>query len=214
MQQTLKKGILIAIEGIDGSGKSTLANSIALSLSEKVPTLLTKEPGATELGKKLRSLLQEQTIPLTPKAEYLLFAADRAHHFATFVIPALNEKKLVLSDRMADSSLVYQGYGRGLDLNMLTTINAWAMDNYAPHLVLYVRIDPKIARERLIARGKLSAFEQEQESFTHTLVRGFDTIFKNRTNVILLDGNQTPQAVAAKALEEIITWINRNALFV
>ena len=89
----LKTGILIAIEGIDGSGKSTLAKKLqAQFVQNAVPTILTKEPGGTELGKQLRAILQEQTTPLTPVAEFLLFAADRAQHMATLIKPALDEK--------------------------------------------------------------------------------------------------------------------------
>src|SRR5438067_1616217 len=110
------QGMLITIEGIDGSGKSTLAKNLYQHLiANDVDALLTREPGATPLGKALRTILQEKNVAVCDQAEYLLFAADRAQHFKDTIIPALAKGTVVISDRMADSSLVYQGYGRGLN---------------------------------------------------------------------------------------------------
>src|SRR5260221_10572571 len=145
----LRKGILIAIEGIDGSGKSTLAHNVSIALSEQgFDTTLTKEPGASELGKEIRKLIQTQIIPLTPKAEYLLFAADRAQHFAELIIPSLEQKKLIISDRMSDSSLTYQGFGNGLDLEMIKTINNWTMSAIIPDITIFVRVPVELALDR------------------------------------------------------------------
>ena len=175
----LRRGILIAIEGIDGSGKTTLAHDLTTSLSEQhFSVVLTKEPGGSQVGKVLREILQAQQMPLTPKAEYLLFAADRAQHFEEVIIPALQNNSMVISDRLADSSVVYQGYGRGLDINMIKTVNHWAMNAIEPDLVFYLRISPEKARERLHKRKEtLTAFEQEQATFggvSQLLPRQFD----------------------------------------
>ena len=115
--QQLKHGILIAVEGIDGSGKSSFAKNLTeFFTSHDIATCLTKQPGGTPLGKQLRHILQTQSVPLCSKAEYLLFAADRAQHMHEVIAPALQEKKIVISDRLADSSIIYQGYGRGLEI--------------------------------------------------------------------------------------------------
>lgn len=210
----LKHGILIALEGIDGSGKSTLARNLHDALSnQELPILLTKEPGATPLGQQLRTILQTQTIAVGSLAEYLLFAADRAQHFHELVIPALQSKKLVLSDRMADSSLVYQGYGRGLDKQMIQSVNTWAMHNKQPDLTLYVRVDLATAQKRLIARKKeLTAFEKERTNFMQRLVDGFEKLYKNRDDVIILDGTQTPESVAKQAMEAVNQWLAEKRL--
>src|ERR1700730_16197149 len=132
----MNKGMLIVIEGIDGAGKSTLAKSLADILTTQGNTvLLTKEPGGSQLGKQLRTILQNQPIPITPIAEYLLFAADRAQHIEQVVKPALERGAIVISDRMGDSSLAYQGYGRGIDKNNIRTVNQWAMQGLTPDLV-------------------------------------------------------------------------------
>src|SRR3972149_5899470 len=123
--------MLITLEGIDGSGKSTLAKKMADTLHNVV---LTKEPGGSALGKKLREILQMQPVPITPIAEFLLFAADRAQHFDEVVIPALEQNKIVISDRMADSSLVYQGYGRGINMENIKLVNKWVMQDITPDI--------------------------------------------------------------------------------
>jgi dTMP kinase len=210
----LAKGILIALEGIDGSGKSTLAQSLESSLTQ-FPIIITKEPGATPLGKQLREILQAQEVPVHSKAEYLLFAADRAQHFAQTIIPYLNKKHLIISDRMSDSSLVYQGFGRGLDHTMLATINNWAMDKYKPDLTLYLKIDPILALHRIQKRrAQLTVFEKERMDFTQKLLEGFETLYKDRNDVIQLDAQQTIEHITQQATIAIITWIQDQQLIV
>lgn len=209
----LTRGILISIEGIDGSGKSTLARLLAHESSLMAPTLLTKEPGDSPLGQQIRALVQEKKVPICSKSEYLLFAADRAQHFEQVVIPALNNNMLVISDRMADSSLAYQGFGRGLDRDMIQTINHWAMNDIAPDITIYVHISPEIAFERIIKRQeKLTAFEQEKKDFMQRVVHGFETIFKSRDNVWYVSGNQSPEAVLRESLELLTNWLATQGL--
>lgn len=143
-------------------------------------------------------------MPITAKAEYLLFAADRAQHFHDVVLPSLEQHKLVISDRMADSSLVYQGIGRGLGIQEISYSNAWAMNNRMPDIVFFVHVNPDIAHQRLIARNQeLTSFEQEDMSFFEKLVDGFKTIFKDRSNVIELDGTCSPEELAKKVTQKI-----------
>ncbi len=208
----LTSGILIAIEGIDGSGKSTLAKNIAHALEKKqFPILLTKEPGATQLGKKIRAIVQQQDVPVCAKAEYLLFAADRAQHFAQIVIPALKNNMLVLSDRMSDSSIVYQGYGRGLDINFIKMVNEWAMNGFLPNVTIFVQTPFEVALKRLQARKQLTTFEKETD-FMKKLEQGFNDLFANREDVIILDGNQTPEQLTKQAIQKIEQWSNNNIL--
>lgn len=205
-QKTLKQGILVAIEGIDGSGKTTLAQSLHSMLKkEGFDTVLTKEPGDTALGKQIREIVQTQTMPINPKAEFLLFAADRAQHFSELIIPALEHKKLIISDRLADSSLAYQGYGRGLDLETLKTVNQWAMQDTTPDMTIFIRVPVKTALERCKKRASLSAFEQEK--FLEKAAQGFETLYKNydHNKVIIVDGTLTPEQIARQVC---------NALFI
>jgi dTMP kinase len=212
--QRLNRGILITIEGIDGSGKSTLVSNVHTHLKEQnFPVIVTKEPGGSTLGKELRTILQTQTKPLSAKAEYLLFAADRAEHFHDIVSPHLQQKTIVISDRSSDSSLVYQGYGRGLDIRMIDQINSWAKNGLSPDLIFYINISPELAQQRLTLRNeKLTRFEQEGFAFTKRLIHGFNEIFKNRTNVVTLDGNESPEILTQQTTDYIRSWIEKNHL--
>lgn len=211
---TLKKGILIAIEGIDGSGKSSLAKNIYESLlNQKYEVLLTKEPGGTQLGQQLRQLVQEKKMPICAKAEFMLFATDRAQHFHELIGPELSKKKIIISDRMADSSLVYQGYGRGLDKTMIETINTWVMNNIKPDITIYVKVSANIAVQRILARNvELTSFEKEKHEFIDKLVYGFNKLYKNRNDVIIIDGNQSMEQVTHQATMALITWITQQKL--
>lgn len=209
MKEAMKNqshGLLITLEGIDGSGKSTLAQTLADALMQRnIPVQLTREPGGSELGKHLRSMLQERSVALCPKAEFLLFAADRAQHFHDVIIPSLAKGMVVISDRMADSSLVYQGFGRGLELPFIETVNAWAMNGIKPNLTLYLKISPAQARERLALRSPhLTAFEKDVDDLRERLVHGFETIFATRDNVITLDALQSVEDLTHQAVDALV----------
>ncbi len=212
--QQLNRGVLIAIEGIDGSGKSTLTSNVYTHLKEQnFPVIITKEPGGSALGKQLREILQTQTRPLSAKAEYLLFAADRAEHFQKVISPHLQQHNIIISDRSSDSSLVYQGYGRGLEVDMIDQVNGWAKNGLCPDLTFYINVSPECAQKRLTLRNeKLTVFEQEDLAFTKRLIHGFSEVFKNRKNVILLDGNDSPEMLKKQTLDYILSWIDKNHL--
>jgi dTMP kinase len=178
----LKRGFLIAIEGIDGSGKSTLARHLYDALQNKYTYVkLTKEPGDTEVGKKIREIVQTQTTPLDPKTEFLLFAADRAEHFSKMIEPLLKENCIIISDRLADSSLAYQGYGRDLDKNMIKLINQWAMGSRQPDLTIFVKVPVEIALKRIQKRNEaVSVFEKGP--FLQAVANGFETIYEHYQN--------------------------------
>lgn len=207
----LKKGLLIAIEGIDGSGKSSLAKQLVTELqSKQYPVLLTKEPGGTVLGQKLRSILQYREFSVSYLAEFLLFAADRAQHFQEIIIPNLNDSKLIISDRLSDSSLAYQGYGRGLDKNMIKEINTWVMQGIKPDLTLYLKIPAELAAARTAERHKRpTSFEKENIEFFQKLVTGFDEIYKDRKDVIIIDGNKSLEEVTQHTTTAVLSWISQ-----
>lgn len=199
------KGPLITLEGIDGSGKSTLAQKLYDYLRNKnYSVLLTKEPGATKLGATIRTLVNTKEPSIASKAELLLFAADRAQHFHEIVIPALNNKSIVISDRMADSSVAYQGFGRGLDKNFICCLNKHIMENYIPDLTFYLRLDYHTAYTRIQARkDALTSFDQEKYSFFNRVIDGFETIFADKSHVVILDGTQTQEEVFNTAVNYI-----------
>ncbi len=138
-------GRLLALEGIDGCGKSTQARAVAAQLGAR----LTHEPGATALGAALRQLLLAPGAPpISLRAEALLMAADRAEHVALVVTPALSGGEWVVSDRFSGSTLAYQGYGRGLDIEELGRLVAWATAGLVPDLSILVDVPVEVAQAR------------------------------------------------------------------
>lgn len=211
----LTRGILIAVEGFEGSGKSTLARSLGLLLSQQqLPVNLTKEPGGTPLGIIIRKIVQEQTTKICPLSEFLLFAADRAQHMQELIGPLLEQKYIVISDRLSDSSVAYQGYGRGLDISMIQQVNSWALQARVPDLTIYLKIDAKTALDRVKERNMpLTAFEQEKQDFFERVIRGFDQLYKDRNDVMIVDATQQPEEVSKKVYHYIITWLTTQKLF-
>ena len=201
-------GKLIAIEGVDGCGKTTLQiKLVTLFMRDKIEVIATKEPGGTAIGDKIRNVLSELGESATPETEFLLFAASRAQHFSEVVIPALKKNKIVISDRMADSSVAYQGHGRGGNINMINSVNNWATQNRKPDIVFHIYLDTETAINRMVGRGKSTIFEERYKKFIPKVIEGFDAIFKNRENVIVLDGTKTPEELAQEAYTQIKTCL-------
>lgn len=193
----LHTGILCAFEGIDGSGKSTVSRKLAVRLeAEGYEVVLTKEPGATAFGKQIRELVHTSAGILAPEAEFLLFAADRAHHIRTVIKPALEQKKIILCDRMVDSSRAYQGYGRGVSLPMIETISSWVMQGVVPAHTFYLSISYEQAFERIHKRNEaLTAYEQEKKDFYVRILNGYDAIYASRTDVTRVNAQENEETV-------------------
>jgi dTMP kinase len=195
------KGFFISIEGVDGSGKSTLINKLEQALTEiSRNVLITKEPGGSMLGEMLRNILQKSPEKLDGKAEFLLFAADRAQHFARVIIPALQKGTFIISDRGADSSLAYQGYGHNVNLSIIKLINSWIMQNTVPSITFYLRVDVETATQRLLAnREELTTFEKEKIDFWKRVINGYEEIFAKRPNAIVLEALHDPDVLFTQA---------------
>jgi len=151
----MMRGKLITFEGIDGCGKSTQMRSLGQYLTERgVAVVSTREPGGTELGRKVRSaLLDGGAGSVEPLAELLLYAADRAQHVRRVILPALSLGKVVLSDRFYDATTVYQGYARGFDLELVNQLNELATGGLKPDLTLLFDLDVETGLKRTMRRG-------------------------------------------------------------
>jgi len=151
----MRRGKLITFEGIDGCGKSTQMRLLGQYLTERgVAVVSTREPGGTELGRKVRSaLLDGGAGSVEPLAELLLYAADRAQHVRRVILPALEEGKVVLSDRFYDATTVYQGYARGFDLELVNQLNELATGGLKPDLTLLFDLDVETGLKRTMRRG-------------------------------------------------------------
>lgn len=168
-------GLFITLEGGDGSGKSTQSRALATWLRDAGRTVVeTREPGGTDLGVELREIILHRRGYMAPRAEALLYAADRAHHIATLVRPALERGEVVLQDRYIDSSVAYQGAGRVLDPSEVRELSLWATEGLVPHLTVLLDLDPELGRERLDAsRTRYDRLEAEQAEFHERVRQGY-----------------------------------------
>jgi len=145
-----EKGLFITFEGADGCGKTTQQKLAAKYLEEKgFKVVLTREPGATNLGKQLREILLHYDGEVSDRAESFLFLADRAQHIDMLVNPAVEDGKIVLCDRHIDSTVAYQGYGRGIDIERLKLLNNIATNGKKPDLTIVFDVDVKTSQSRL-----------------------------------------------------------------
>ncbi|MEU6886702.1 dTMP kinase [Streptomyces viridosporus] len=195
-QTPAASGFFIALEGGDGAGKSTQAEALAEWIRSKGhEVVLTREPGATPVGKRLRSILLDvSSAGLSHRAEALLYAADRAEHIDTVVRPALERGAVVISDRYIDSSVAYQGAGRDLSPTEIARINRWATDGLVPHLTVLLDVAPETARERFTEAP--DRLESEPAEFHARVRAGFLTLAAaDPGRYLVVDAGQEPEAV-------------------
>ena len=168
----MTRGIWVTFEGGDGTGKTTQATRLETWLREQQRTVVrTREPGGTEVGVLIREIVLHHRGEVTPRAEALLYAADRAQHVATLVRPALARGDVVIQDRYLDSSVAYQGAGRVLDAEQVRDLSMWATEGALPDLTVLLDLDPAVARRRLDAADKpFDRLEAEKSAF-HERVR-------------------------------------------
>ena len=194
----------IAFEGLEGCGKSTHVIRLAANLNG----VATREPGGTALGATLRATMADTSnTALSPRAEALMMAADRAQHLDEVVSPALAEGRHVVSDRSVYSSLAYQGYGRMLDLGELRQINNWAIGGRWPDLVVFISVPLEVLFERLQKR-ELDRFEREDRTFFERVLIGFQTMASADPERWLIIDGMPPK----NELEPIITRLVRERL--
>nr|WP_243896211.1 dTMP kinase [Actinomyces bowdenii] len=168
-----RPGLFISFEGGDGVGKTTQIAALAEHLeAQGVEHLVTREPGGTGLGAQIRGLLLDGG-HVAPRAEALLYAADRAHHVETLVRPALDRGAVVLTDRYLDSSVAYQGAARSLGVAEVRDLSLWATGGLLPDLTILLDADPLLAARRTSGRGRADRLEREGEAFRAALREQF-----------------------------------------
>ncbi|AOP50545.1 dTMP kinase [Streptomyces lydicus] len=189
-------GFFIALEGGDGAGKSTQVEALAEWIRGKGhEVVVTREPGATAIGKRLRSIILDvATTGLSDRSEALMFAADRAEHVNSVIRPALERGAIVITDRYIDSSVAYQGAGRNLAPTEIARINRWATDGLVPHLTVLLDISPETARERFTEAP--DRLESEPAAFHQRVRAGFLTLAAaDPARYLVVDAGQEPEAV-------------------
>ena len=199
------RGLFITFEGLDGCGKSTQMELLAEGLRERgYVVLLTREPGGTPLGEAIRDLLLDpRHHGMSARAEALLYAAARAHLVEQVIRPALKDGQVVLCDRYLDSSLAYQGYGRGLGTDDIVTLNVWATECLFPDLTLLLDLDDSLRSTRLAAVP--DRLEAEDDEFHGRVAEGYRTLANlhpHRIRKVDANGNESEVQARVRAVIE------------
>ena len=172
------RGLFITFEGIDGCGKSTQRELLAQQLKQRgFEVVVTREPGGTVIGEGIRQLLvSDASIHIAPTTELLLYVAARAQHVAELIKPSIDAGRIVISDRYTDSTVAFQGCGRGLDLEIVQKLNSFATGGLVPDLTIVFDLDPALARGRSSSRpvgGLLGAFDEQHADFHERMRAGY-----------------------------------------
>jgi dTMP kinase len=201
----VNKGRLISFEGLDGAGKTTQMQLLGRWLEARgVAYVRTREPGGTPLGIEIRHLLLNRPeLAITPLAEAFLFQADRAQHFAMLVLPALQEGKLVITDRCFDASIAYQGYARGVGVELVEQLSMLATQGHKPDLTILLDLDPSEVQRRTDAnrdqngmREERTRFDAEAEEFHKRVRDGFRALARAHPERIkVVDASRSPEQI-------------------
>jgi len=209
----MKKGLFISIEGSDGSGKSTQIENIKKFFKDKgIDIIFTREPGGTPIGEKLREIILDRNLKeMSYMTEALLYAAARAQHVSQIIKPALEEGKIVICDRFVDSSIAYQGYGRGLG-EPVTVINGFAIDGCMPDVTFLMKMDPRVGRRR-IKTEQQDRIELEQDDFHIRTFAGYLELERRYPDrIVSIDASRSIEEIKLdiyNKLEEVLKGVSR-----
>lgn len=208
------KGLFIVIEGPDGSGKTTQINLLKEYLEEAgYECLITREPGGTVIGEEIRQLiLNPEHKEMSPVTEMLLYAASRAQLVHEVIGPALEEGKIVISDRFVDSSIVYQGIARKLGISTVSAVNAPGIGIYRPDGIFFIDLSEAEGLRRKKEQKNLDRMEQEGIDFHHMVSEGYRKVLSGRPEVMKIDGGRSIDTIQKKIrnhVDELLKKKNR-----
>ncbi len=203
----IKKGLFIVVEGIDGSGKTTQIKNLYEYLTSKgIPTTVTREPGGTVIGEKIRDIVLDKAHKnMDAITEMLLIAASRAQHVVEFISAKQKAGVTVICDRYVLSSYVYQGVARGIELETVKKVNEYAMSGVIPDITFFINIDNEESVKRRSERQVNDRIENEDNSFHIKVCNGYREMVKHLDNVEIIDGMQKVENVTL----DIVTHINK-----
>lgn len=194
------KGHLITLEGPDGAGKSSVLEKIVPQLeSEGLSVITTREPGGVTIAEAIRSVILDPTnVAMDDKTELLLYVAARRQHWVEKVLPSLSGDKVVIIDRFIDSSIAYQGYGRGLSIGDIAWLNRYATDGYVPDLTLYLDIETRegLARINRYRSSDIDRLDMASIAFHERVRQGYLALAKQESRIVTVDASQGLDSVA------------------
>ena len=198
------RGLLISVEGVEGSGKSTHCRLLGQWLTARgLEVVLTSEPDGTPLGSAIRALFEQDGMPPTPLTQTFLFMAARQQHIAQVIRPALARGAVVVSDRYADATLAYQGFGGGMELETIRDLNALATGGVMPDLTILLDLDPAEGIRRISDRP-LDAFEKMDMGFHHRVREGYlEIAHAEKNRVVVLSAAQPKDALHAAVVRAV-----------
>ena len=204
----MKTAKFITLEGVDGAGKSTHLTWLADSLRKQgIQVLVTREPGGTDLGERLRDILLSQS--MCGETEALLMFAARLEHIEQVIKPAMQQGTWVISDRFSDASFAYQGGGRGVSMEKLEQLERWVHETLQPDLTLLFDLPVEVARQRLSGGAAPDRFEQEKSDFFERVRQAYLERQKRHTaRFTLIDATQTPAQVKEMLVDVLSTLLN------
>jgi dTMP kinase len=214
----MEQGVFITFEGIEGCGKSTQTKRLGKTLGcMGIAHVMTLEPGGTSIGRKMRRvLLDSKNKALTPLAELMLYAADRAQHVEEVIKPALRGGKWVICDRFSDATVVYQGAARGQDMKLIRLVNNVVTAGIRPHLTILLDCPVEVGLGRALERNMKGQdrFEQEALSFHRKVRNGYlDLARRNKKRFVILDATASRKEIEAEILQHVERFLTRNATF-
>jgi dTMP kinase len=197
----VQRGRLITVEGVDGAGKTTLVDALAGAMRARgLEVTVLREPGGVELSERIRELVKDPALTVDPRAEALLYAAARAQLVAEHLVPLLDGGEWVLLDRFVDSSLAYQGAGRGLGIEEIRALNAFATGGLTPDRTLLLRIDPAVGAARIAGRDA-DRLERAGAEFFAAVGRAYDALAAAEPErFTVIEADRPPEQVLADAL--------------
>lgn len=189
----MNKGLFITFEGGEGSGKSTVMEQIKSLLQAKgFDVVITREPGGSVIGEEIRDvLLKHENTAMDPLTESYLFAAARRQHLMERIVPELELGKVVLCDRYVDSSIVYQGYARGIGIEKVAAINKVVIEDYLPHITFFIDVTPEVALQRIAENQRdQNRLDVESQAFHHKVYEGYVALASQTPRIKRIQGNQ------------------------
>lgn len=201
-----KRGFFLVFEGVEGAGKSVQVGLLASKLREQgYPVMVTREPGGTRIGEQIRTITHNQeNVDLDPKAEAYLMAASRSQHVAEIIEPALEDGKIVICDRFTDSSIAYQGYGRGLGPDTIRDLNQLAINGAVADLVILLDVPVDVGLARREGSVKKDRMDLQQKDFYQRVHRGYLELAKSApAQYVVIDATAPVAAVASKVWEAV-----------